>query len=86
MVAAHLPLDGGDGAVGVCDGLALGHLAHHALAGLGEGHDGRGGAVALGVGDDDGLAALHHGHAGIGGAQIDTDNFRHSVVLLIYRK
>ena len=56
VVGAHLTLDGGDGPVGVGDGLALGHLAHHALASLGERHHGRGGAVALRVGDDDGLA------------------------------
>ncbi len=66
VVGAHLPLDGADGPVGVGDGLALGHLAHHALAVLGEGHDGGGGAVALGVGDDDGVAALHHRNAAIG--------------------
>ena len=82
VVAAHLPLDGCNGAVRVGDRLPLGDLTHHALAGLGEGHDGRGGAVALGVGDDDGLAALHHCYAGIGGTQINTDHFRHILVLL----
>ena len=82
VVGAHLALDGGDGAVGVGDGLALGHLAHHALAGLGEGHHGRGGAVTLCVGDDNCLAALHDGYAGIGGAKVDTDNFRHNNCLL----
>ena len=65
VVAAHLTLDGRNGAVGVGDGLTLGHLAHHTLAGLAESHNGRGGAVALRVGDDNGLAALHHGHAGV---------------------
>ena len=65
VVGAHLPLDGRDGAVGVGDGLALCHLAHHPLAGLGERHHRRGGAVALRVGDDHGLAALHDGHAAI---------------------
>ena len=82
MVGAHLALNGCDGAVGVGDGLALGHLSHHALTGLGEGHDGRSGAVALGVGDDDGLAALHDRYAGVGCTQIDSDNFRHNIVLL----
>ena len=82
VVGAHLALDGGDGAVGVGDGLALGHLAHHTLAGLGEGHDGRGGAGALSVGDDDGLAALENGDAAIGSTQIDTDNLAHDVFLL----
>ena len=61
-------IDGSDGTVGVGDGLALGHLAHHPLAVLGEGDDRGGGAVAFRVGDDDGLAALHHGHAGVGGS------------------
>ena len=85
VVGAHLTLDGGDGAVGVGDGLALGHLAHHTLAGLGERHHGRGGAVALRVGDNDCLAAFHDGYAGIGGTKVDTDNFRHNDCLLIYR-
>ena len=79
VVGAHLPLDGGDGPVGVGDGLALCHLAHHALAGLGEGHHRGGGTVALRVGDDDALAALHDGYAGIGCTEIDTDDFRHGV-------
>ena len=86
VVGAHLALDGHDGAVGVGDGLALGHLAHHALAVLGEGHDGGGGAVALGVGDDDGLAALHDGHAGVGCTKVDTNDLRHKAVPPIYRK
>ncbi len=82
VVGAHLTLDGRDGAVGVGDGLTLGDLADHALAGLGEGHDGRRGARALGVGDDDGLAALHDGDAAVGGAQIYTDNLAHCFFLL----
>ena len=86
VVGAHLTLDGHDGAVGVGDGLALGHLAHHALAVLGEGHHGRGGAVSLRVGDDDGLAALHHSHTGVGGTKVNTNNLRHNSVPPIYRK
>ena len=85
-VGAHVALDGNHGAVGVGDGLALGHLAHQALAVLGEGDDGRGGAGALGVRDDDGLAALHDGDAGIGGAQINTDNLAHCSYLLFIRR
>ena len=77
MIGAHLPLDGRDGAVRVRNGLTLGHLPHHALAGLGERHHRGRCAVALGVGNDDGLAALHHSHAGVGCTKIDTDNFRH---------
>ena len=65
VVRAHLTLDGDDGAVGVGDGLTLGHLAHHTLAVLGKCHYRGGGAVALRVGDDDGLAALHDSHTAV---------------------
>ena len=78
VVRAHLTLDGRDGAVGVGDGLALCHLAHHPLAGLGKCHHRGGGPVAFRVGDDDGFAALHHSHAGVCSTKVDTDNFRHS--------
>ena len=82
VVGAHLPLDGDDGPLGVGNGLTLGHLAHHPLAGLGEGHDGRRGAVAFRVGDNDCFAAFHDGHAGVGSTKVDTDNFRHNGFLL----
>src|SRR5699024_3235511 len=78
VVGTHLTLDGDHGAVGVGDGLALSHLAHHALAVLGEGHHGRSGAVAFGVGDDDGLAALHDGHTRVSRTKVDTNNLRHN--------
>ena len=65
IIAAHLPLDGRDGAVRIGNGLAFSHLTHHALAGLGESHHGRGGPVALRIGDDHSLAALHDGHTAI---------------------
>lgn len=55
----------------VNNGLALGDLAHEAVAGLGVRHDGGRGPRALCVGDDRGLAALHGGHRGIGGAKVD---------------
>ena len=80
VVGAHLTLDGSNGAGGVGDALALGHLAHHALAGLGESDNGGSGAGAFGVGDDDGLAALDDGDAGVGCTQIDTNDLRHSIV------
>ena len=86
VVGAHLTLDGCDGAVGVGDGLALGHLAHHALAVLGERDHGRSGAVALCVGDDDGLAALHDRDAGICSTQVDTNDLGHNDFLLKYMK
>src|SRR5699024_9241315 len=55
VVGAHVTLDGAHGALGVGDGLALGHLADQTLAGLGEAHHTGGGAGALGVGDHNGL-------------------------------
>ena len=66
VIRAHLTLDGGDGAVGIGDGLTLGDLTDHTLAGLGERDDGRRGAVALRIGDNDGFAAFHNGNAAIG--------------------
>ena len=82
VVRAHLALDRGDGAVGVRDGLALGHLADHALAVLGEGHNRRRGARAFGVGDNDSLAALHDGHAAVGSSEVNTDDLSHDEFLL----
>ena len=76
-VGAHVALDGGDGAIDVGDGLALGDLADEDLALLGEGDDRRGGAGALGVRDDGGLAALEDGDGGVGGAEIDSDDTGH---------
>src|SRR5699024_3848829 len=77
VVAAHLTLDGGDGAGVVGDGLPLGDGAHHPLAGLGEGDHRRGGPAALGVGNHHRLAALHDGHTAVGGAQINSDDTGH---------
>ena len=85
VVGAHFTLDGGNGAVGVGDGLALCDLADHTLAGFGERYDGRRSARALGVGNDFRLAAFHNGDAAIGSAKIDTDDFRHNDCLL-YRR
>jgi hypothetical protein len=76
-VGAHVALDAADGAIGVGDGLALGHLAHEHLAGLGERDHRRGGAAALGVGDDDRVAGLEDGDDGVGGAEVDTDCLGH---------
>ncbi len=74
---AHVALDRADRAVGVGDGLALGHLADQHLAALGEGDDRRGGAGALGVGDDDGVAGLEDRDDGVGGAEVDADGLGH---------
>ncbi len=76
-VGAHVALHRTDGAVGVGDGLALGHLAHEHLARLRERDDRRGGAGTLGVGDDDRLAGLEDGDDGVGGAEVDTDGLGH---------
>jgi len=51
-------LDRADGPIGVCDGLALGHLADQDLPVFGEGHYRRGGAGTLGVGDNYRVAAF----------------------------
>ena len=82
IIRTHFALDRRDRAVGVGDGLTLCDLADHTLAGLTERDDGRGGAVTFGVGDDDGFAAFHHGHTRVGSTKVNTDNFRHNVVLL----
>ena len=82
VVRAHLTLDRGDRAVGVGDGLALGHLADHTLAVLGKSDDRRRGARALGVRDNDSLAAFHDGHAAVGGSQVNTDDLSHDEFLL----
>ena len=72
-VGAHVALDGGDGAVNVGDGLALGDLANQDLTGLGEGDDRGGRASAFSVGDDSGLAAFEDGDSGVGGTEVDVD-------------
>ena len=82
IIRAHLALDRADRAVRVRDGLTLCHLADHALAGLGERDDGRGGAMTFRVGDNGRFAALHDGDAAIGSAKVDTDNFTHNDFLL----
>jgi len=74
---AHVALDRADRAVGVGDGLALGHLADEDLAVLGEGHDRGRRARPFGVGDDGRLAALEDGDDRVGGAEIDTDGLGH---------
>ena len=65
VVGAHVALDGSDGALRIGDGLALCHIAHHALAVLAERHHGRGGAGTLCVGDHYGFAALNHADAAV---------------------
>ncbi len=76
-VRAHVPLDRGDRAVRVGDGLALCQLSDEPFAGLREGHDRRRRAIAFGVGDDGGALPLHHGDDGVGRAEVDADHFSH---------
>ena len=64
---------------GIGDGLALGRLAHHHFAVLGERDDRRRGAITLAVLDHARLAAFHDGDAGIGRSQVDADDFCHVV-------
>src|SRR6476469_440655 len=71
---AHEPFDREDGALGVGDRLALGHLAHQPLTLLGERDDGRGGPATLGVGDDDRVATLHDGDDRVGRAEVNSDD------------
>ena len=77
-VGAHLPLDGGDGAFCVGDGLALGQVSHQAFSVLGKGHHGRRGAVTLCICDDNGLVSLQNSDTAVGRAQVDPDNGTHS--------
>ncbi len=83
VIGAHLALDGGNGAVGVCDSLTLCHLAHQTVARFGEAHNGRRGARALGVCNDNRLAAFNHGNAAVCCAKVDTNDLSHNNSLLI---
>ena len=85
VVGAHFTLDGGNGTVGVGDGLTLCDLTHHTLAGLCKCNDGRSGARAFGVGDDDGFSALHNCHAAVSSTKIYTYYLTHCFFLLYIR-
>ena len=77
VVRTHVALDRDDRAVYIGDGLALCHLADHALAVLGERDDRRGRARAFGVRDNDRLAAFHHGYARVCGTKVNANDFAH---------
>ena len=83
-LAAHEPLDRKDGVLGVQHRLPLGGGPDEPLVGVGERHDGRGGAVALGVLQHGGLAALHDRDARVRRAQVDSNGLRHIQVLLVF--
>jgi hypothetical protein len=72
-----MSIDQLDRAIGIGDGLALGHLTGEHLAGLRERDDRRGGARPLGVGDHDGLARLQHGDDRVGCSEVDADGLGH---------
>ena len=80
VTLAHETLDREDRAFGVGDRLALGRVAHLALAALGERHHRRRGAVTLRVGNHHGFVAFHDGHAGVRRAQVDTDDLCHNAI------
>jgi hypothetical protein len=63
--------------LGVGHGLALGDLAHQALAVLGEANNGWGCPPTLLVDDDRRLAAFHDRDDRIRGPEVDTDDFAH---------
>ena len=73
----HLRLDAAEGAVGVGDGLTLGHFADEHLAGFREGLHRGGGTPTFGVGDDDGIARLENRDDRVGSAEVDTDCLCH---------
>ena len=60
--ASHEPLDRINRVFRIGDGLALRHLAHQPLAGLGEADDGGRSPPAFFVGDNLGLATFHDGY------------------------
>ena len=82
VLAADEALGGEHGVARVGDGLALGGLAHDALAGLGECHDGRSGTRAFAVFKDSRLPAFHHGHAGVRGTEVDSEYLAHFLFFL----
>ena len=59
-VLTHVALDRTNGALGIGDGLTLGHLADEYLAGLRESNDRRRRTTTLGVRNNDGLSRLQH--------------------------
>src|SRR5262249_28398580 len=76
---ANQPLDPIERIVRIGNALALGRLANEALATLGKGDHGGGRPAALAILDHLGILAFHHGDAGIGRAEIDADDFSHSL-------
>ena len=80
----HEALDRIDRASGVCDGLALGGIAHLAFAAFDEGHHRRRGALAFAVGDDNRFVTFKYGYARVCGSEVNSNNLSHSGMLLFY--
>ena len=72
-IGPHVPLDRGEGARGICDGLPLGGGADEPGTVLQKSNNGGGGPAAFRVGNNGGMAVLHKTDAGIGGSKVDTD-------------
>ena len=77
VVCAHLSLNRGDRAVRVRNRLTLCDLTDHALACLGECHDGRGGSCAFCVCDNDRLAAFNNRYARVCCTKVNTNCLCH---------
>ena len=75
---AHEAFDRVDGAFRVGDGLALGGVAHFALAAFDEGHNRRRGALTFAVGDDNRFVAFKYGYARVSRSEVNSDNLSHS--------
>ena len=82
VFAAHETFDRKDGVLRISHSLTFCSLTDQTLSGLGESHDGGGGAVAFRVGDDFILAVIHYSHTAVGGSEVDSKNFTHDIVLL----
>ena len=80
---SHESLHGVDGFGWVCDCLTLCGVANFAFSILNKGDHGRGCPLAFAVVDDHGLVALHDGDTRVGGAEVDADDFAHSIGWLL---
>ena len=80
MAGAHFTFDGDHGAVRIGNRLPLGHLAHQALAVLGESHHRGGGTRAFRIGDNRRLAAFHNRDAAVCSTQVNANNLSHNIL------
>ena len=75
--AAHKPLDGIHGILGIRHRLPLCDLADQPLARLSNCHYGRGRPCPFLVGDYHRFATLHHGDDRVRGSQVNSNNLTH---------